>query len=473
MRRVLFVNPSTRSTVFGQMRMLSLPPMGLGLLASRTPFSYAVDIVDENVEPIDFDTPADLVAVTATTVQAPRAYEILASFRRRGATTVLGGIHASFRTEEASRYADAVVVGEADEIWEGILEDFARGELKPLYEAPALPSLEGMPRMRRELFGGKYLVQSVQTSRGCPCDCNFCSVTAFNGRRTRYRPVREVIDELASLKDGRLFIADDSVVSLGGRGAEHARQLFEGMRHLNKSWGAQVCITIAEHDDLLRAAAESGANTFYIGFESVEAAGLESMDKRVNLRPAIRNFRGTIRKLHDHGIGVIGGFILGSDGDTPDIFDKTIEFIHETEIDGCQLTVLTPFPGTRLFDQMHHEGRLLYTDFPRDWSRYHCYEAVIRPKNMTVEELERGHRRVYRETATMGKSLVRGLKTLANTRSPTNAVTNFFWNYFNFRASENVARQGAVAHRAAGARDPARAPIGRPPEPGIDHRSVV
>ncbi len=440
MKRILFVNPSTRSTVFGRMKMLSLQPLGLGLLASWTPYSYTVSIVDENVEAIDFDARADLVAVTATTVQAPRAYQILQEFRRRGVTTVLGGIHASVRPQEASQYADSVVMGEAEEIWVGILEDFERGELKSMYRAEAFPTLEAMPRMRRELFADKYFVQSVQTSRGCPCDCNFCSVTSFNGRKTRYRPIREVIDELAHLKENRLFIADDSVLGQGSRGIDRARQLFEGMKHLGKSWGAQACINIAEHDELLRAAAASGANTFYIGFESVESAGLESMDKRINLRSAIGNFKGVIRKLHDHGIGVIGGFILGNDGDTRDIFDKTIDFIHETEIDGCQLTILTPFPGTRLFEQMVREERLIYTDFPNDWSRYHCYETVIRPKNMTVDELERGQRHVYQATATMGKSLARGLKTLANTHSPTNALTNFFWNYYNFKASETVVR---------------------------------
>lgn len=443
MKKILFVNPSTRSTVFGQMKMLTLPPMGLGVLASRTPYSYAVSIIDENVETIDFNAQADLVAVTSTTVQAPRAYRILQEFRRRGVSTILGGIHASVRPQEASLHADSVVIGEADEIWAGILEDFERGELKSTYRVETFPTLETMPRMRRELFADKYFIQSVQTSRGCPCDCNFCSVTSFNGRRTRYRPIREVIDELAHLSESRLFIADDSILGQGTRGMDRALQLFEGMKHLGKSWGAQACINIAENDELLRAAAASGANTFYIGFESVESAGLESMDKRVNLRPTIRNFKGVIQKLHDHGIGVIGGFILGNDGDTRDIFDKTIEFIYETEIDGCQFTIMTPFPGTRLFEQMHREGRLLYTDFPNDWSRYHCYETVIRPKNMTADELERGQHHVYRATATMGKSLARGFKTLANTHSPTNAVTNFLWNYYNFKASETVVRNKA------------------------------
>ncbi len=249
----------------------------------------------------------------------------------------------------------------------------------------------------------------------------------------------EVLDEIARLQSNRLFIADDSIVGLGPHGLDHARRLFEGMKGLGKSWGSQVCITIAEHDDLLRLAAEAGVNTFYIGFESVEAASLESMDKRVNLRPAIRNFKESIAKMHAHGIGVIGGFILGSDGDTPDIFDRTIEFVHETDIDGCQFTVMTPFPGTRLYEQVEKEGRLRYTDYPADWSRYNAYESVMVPKNMTVDELERGQRKIYEATSSMRMCLKRSVKTFVNTRSPINSVTNFLWNYYNYKAVSDVA----------------------------------
>jgi radical SAM superfamily enzyme YgiQ (UPF0313 family) len=284
------------------------------------------------------------------------------------------------------------------------------------------------------MYAGKYAIQSVQTSRGCPSDCNFCSVTRFNGKRYRFRPVEHVLAEVAQIRDNRFFIADDSVVGLGQRGVAHARRLFEGLKGLGKSWGSQVCVTIAEHDDLLAAAAASGANTFYIGFESVEAEALASMDKRINLRPKIRGFKAAIRKMHDHGIGVIGGFILGADTDTVDSFKRTAEFIHETGVDGCQFTILTPFPGTRLYDQMRREGRLLYADYPRDWARYNAYELVIRPRNMTIHELVRGQQYVYDATSSLRHSFRRGVKTLVNTRSLVNAAINFSWNYYNYRA---------------------------------------
>lgn len=434
MKKILFINPTINNTVFGKMKMLALPPMGLGVLASRTPEHYEVGIIDENLEAVDFNTPADLVAVTATTGQAPRAYQIIQEFKKRGVPTIMGGIHASVMTEEAVRFADSVAVGEADELWPVIVKDFEEGKMKKVYRAEAFPSLEKIPKINRKLFSKKYMIHSVQTSRGCPCNCSFCSVTRFNGARYRFRSIPDVIEEIEEIEGKRFFIADDSIVGLGPEGIDHAKRLFKSLKGLGKSWGSQVCITIAEHDDLLKAAAEAGANTFYIGFESIEAESLKSVNKNVNLRPMIKNYKNTIRKFHDHGIGVIGGFILGTDGDTKEIFDKTIEFIHETGIDGSQFTIMTPFPGTRLYSQVEKEGRLLFTNYPEDWVKYNAYEAVIQPRNMTIDELVAGWRNVYSETSSPVRSLRRSLKTLMNTGSVVNASINLFWNYYNYKA---------------------------------------
>ncbi len=434
MKNILFINPSITNTVFGNMKMLALPPMGLGVLASRTPEKYGVTIVDENVDDIDFDAHADLVAVTATTGQAPRAYRIINEFKKRGVPTIMGGIHASVMPEETARFADSVAIGEADQLWPLILADFEKGGLKPMYRADGFPSIAKIPKINRKLFSKKYMIQSVQTSRGCPCNCSFCSVTKFNGARYRFRSIPDVVEEIEQINEKRFFIADDSIVGLGLEGIAHAKQLFKSLKSVKKSWGSQVCITIAEHDDLLKAAADAGANTFYIGFESIDAEALKSVDKKVNLRPMIKNYKNTIRKFHDHGIAVIGGFILGTDADTKDIFGKTIEFIHETGIDGSQFTIMTPFPGTRLYSQVEKEGRLLYTNYPEDWVKYTAYEAVIQPRNMTVEELVTGWKNVYSETSSPVRSLRRSLKTLMNTGSFVNASINLFWNYYNYKA---------------------------------------
>ncbi|HOT46468.1 MAG TPA: radical SAM protein [Spirochaetota bacterium] len=452
MKKILFINPTINNTVFGKMKMLALPPMGLGVLASRTPERYSVAVIDENVDTLDTGADADLVAVTATTGQAPRAYQILHEFRRRGIPTVMGGIHASVLSGEAARHADTVVTGEADELWPRVLDDYEKNNLKKVYAAETRPGLENIPKIDRSIYSSKYMVHSVQTSRGCPCNCSFCSVTKFNGSRYRFRTLDQVVEEIEGLEDQRFFIADDSIVGLGNDGIAHAKNLFARLKGLGKSWGSQVCITIAEHDDLLRDAAEAGANTFYIGFESIDAEALKSVNKKINLRPIIRNYKKTIRKFHDHGIGVIGGFILGTDADTKDVFDKTIEFIHETGIDGSQFTIMTPFPGTRLYEQMKKEDRLLYTDYPKDWVRYNAYEAVIRPRNMTVDELIRGWRRVYDETSSPLNSIKRGFRTLVNTGSLVNASINLFWNYYNYRAIQHANKLERVPVPDAGAR---------------------
>ena len=173
--------------------MLALPPMGLGVLASRTPEHYAVSVIDENVDTLDINADADLVAVTATTGQAPRAYQIIHEFKKRGIPTIMGGIHASVLPEEAARYADAVVTGEADELWPRILEDYEKNGLKKLYNAETRPGLENIPKIDRSIYSKKYMIHSVQTSRGCPCNCSFCSVTKFNGEQIPlqdHRPCR-------------------------------------------------------------------------------------------------------------------------------------------------------------------------------------------------------------------------------------------------------------------------------------------
>ncbi len=438
MKKILFINPTINNTVFGNMKMLALPPMGLGVLASRTPERYFVSIVDENVDPLIINSEPDLVAVTATTGQAPRAYEIIHEFKKLGIHTVMGGIHASVMPGEAALHADTVVTGEADELWPRVLDDFEKKRIGKRYDAVTRPGLQNIPKIDRGLYSKKYMIHSVQTSRGCPCNCSFCSVTKFNGAQYRFRNLDHVVEEIQEIRDRRFFIADDSIVGLGNDGIAHAKSLFARLKGLGKSWGSQVCITIAEHDDLLRDAADAGANTFYIGFESIDAESLKSVDKKINLRPIIRNYKKTIQKFHDHGIGVIGGFILGTDADTSDIFDKTIEFIHETGIDGSQFTIMTPFPGTRLYDQMHREGRLIYTDYPKDWVKYNAYEAVIRPRNMTVDELVEGWRRVYNETSSPVRSLKRSIKTLMNTGSFVNASINLFWNYYNYKAIQGA-----------------------------------
>ncbi len=410
------------------MRILSLPPLNLGILASHTPENYEIEIIDEAIDTIDFERHVDLVAITCMTPLAPRAYDISVRFRKRGIPVVLGGVHASMASQEAGNFVDTVVIGEAEETWQRVLGDFEAGTLQRTYSSNR-PSLKNLPRPRRDLFSTDYFIQTVQTSRGCPFDCNFCSVTRFNGGRYRFRPVGDVIDEVSELWGDRFFFIDDNIVGSGERCTKRTLNLFERLKGLGKEWGSQVCISVVEREELLRKASESGAKFFFIGFESVEAESLSAMNKRINLRPTTRNFNDAIRKIQDNGIAVIGGFIFGNDTDTKDVFQKTVDFIHETAIDAAQFTIQTPFPGTRLYQKLTSEGRLFLDDYPKDWKRYNGFEVVFHPKKMTAEELRQGHVSAYKATASLGRSCMRAIKTFFKTKSLLSTISSFYWNY--------------------------------------------
>lgn len=432
MKKILFVNPSNKNDILENVKIFSLPPLNLGILASRTPEEYEIEIIDESLGIIDFDRDVDLVAITCMTPLAPRAYDISTRFREKGIPVVLGGIHASMVSQEAADFADAVVIGEAEEIWPTVLQDFEAGKLRKTYSSNR-PSLKNLPCPRRDLFSPGYFIETVQTSRGCPFDCNFCSVSRFNGGRYRFRPIDQVVEEVSDLKGDRLFFIDDNIVGSGERGTKRALELFERLKDLGKEWGSQICISVVESDELLRKAAESGAKWFFIGFESVEAETLAAMNKQVNLRPTTRNFKDAIRKIQDKGIAVVGGFIFGNDTDTKGIFEKTVDFIHDAEIDAAQFTTLTPLPGTRLYQQLASEGRLLLRDYPKDWKRHNGFEVVFQPRNMTVEELHEGHISAYEATASLKSSLARAIKTFFKTKSLFSTISSFYWNYDCFK----------------------------------------
>jgi radical SAM superfamily enzyme YgiQ (UPF0313 family) len=390
--KVLLVAPGGQRLIReGPPRQKALfPPLALPLLAALAPEEVEVRLVDEAVERVDLAEDADLVGISAMTAQAPRAYQIADAFRARGAKVVLGGMHPSARPEEAAEHADAVVIGEAETVWPRVIEDAKSGRLKRLYKCEERPDLTDLPIPRRSLLKEDAYVSTgvVQATRGCPHACSFCSVSSFFGRTYRFRPVEKVVAEVADLRDRLVFFVDDNIMAAPA----YAKRLFEGLTGLGKQWFGQSSLTMLKDGSLLRLAARSGCKGLFVGLESLSQTNLATWGKTFNVAAS---YREAVRRLHDFGIGVIGSFMFGADEDDADVFERTVEFVERAHLDAAQFSILTPLPGTRLYQQMEQEGRLL----ERDWAKYDGGHVVFRPLRMRVEEIERGFRwvlgRVY------------------------------------------------------------------------------
>ncbi len=362
-----------------------LPRMGLGILMARTPRDVEVIYTDEVLQPFDLERDVkdvDLVGISVDSKTARRSYDIAAAYRRRGIKVVLGGIHPTACREEAMQHADAVVAGEADVVWPQVIADFQRGALERLY-APELPELSDMPDARRDLFTSKKYIpfQVVQTMRGCPYPCEFCSVSTANGKTFRFRPVDDVIRELRGL-DKLIMFADDNVMIHRA----YSQELFERMAPLGKHWIGQCSLATVKRIENVALMAKSGCKALFIGFESIDDATVKHTGKRQN-RPSA--YREVVDMLHDHGISTWGSFVFGFDTDTPSVFDRTVEEAIAMKLTMASFALLTPYPGTPLYRRLRAEGRL--TD-PKWWLRADHDEGspYYLPKQMTREQLREG-----------------------------------------------------------------------------------
>jgi len=429
-RKLLLINPVEKAEVnISNVSVLRLPPLCLAYIAALTPSDWDIKIIDENIEPFTLES-ADLVGLTAMTSNAPRAYEIAASYREKGIKTVMGGIHASILYDEAIQFVDSVVIGEAESVWQCLIHDFENNRLKKFYRGEHT-SLEKLVKAGRDLYSDKYKIKnSVQTARGCPMDCEFCSVTIFNGGKYRQRPVEEVLDELESIGSRLVYFVDDNILGYGEKAEQRAIQLFRGMkeRGLNKRWASQVGIDFANNPEVLKHAQKAGCAAVFIGFESLNEEVLQGMHKIRNLKARVSNYKEIVKRIHNYGIGVIGAFTFGSDGDKKDIFSRTTEFLLDSKMDAQQLTILTPLPGTRLYRRLAQEGRLLYTDYPEAWKYYDFTEAVFKPRHMTPDELKEGVAEIYRHTTLRAASLKRALHSLLSTRNPYATIISYVFN---------------------------------------------
>ncbi len=404
--RLFLINPvnplalaEARSRWFNRYRVWK--PLGLLTVAALTPEEWEVTILDENRGVADYlAMPCpDLVGITAFTSQASRAYELSDQFRARGVKVVMGGIHASMCPDEAMEHADSVVVGEAEGIWPQVMSDVARGELKPRYESQRTEEAT-THSARHELLPTGYGLGAIQTSRGCPLNCSFCSVTAFNGARYRLRPVRDVIEEFRHVPERYVLVVDDNLVGISAAHIARAKELFRAMidAKLGKKWIAQVTVNFADDEELMRLAAAAGCVSVFIGFESLTPEGLAEVGKKFNIVKG-RDLRASVRAIQRHGILVVGSFILGLDTDAPGIGRRIADAGIGYGVDILNVLFLTPLPGTRLWEKMRDEDRIVANDYPRDWRYYTLTFPVADYKRLTqsriIWEMERCDARFY------------------------------------------------------------------------------
>jgi len=390
----------------------------LTTLAALTPEKHDVSIIDSRISPIDFDMDVDLIGITALTSEVPSAYEIADKFRKKGVTVVMGGPHVSALPDESLEHADAVVVGEGERVWAKLVEDVENKRLKRKYKADSLCDMSEVKIPRRELLikSAYTSFYTMQMTRGCPFNCNYCMVTKFFGNTYRVRPVEKIIEEIEKMDSKKFVFLDDNIVGQ----PDYAKELFKALIPLKIKWGSQGSITLADDPELLKLYSKSGGRVVFIGFESISQSGLKSLNKGWGKSGG---YSDAIKRIHDAGIGIIGSFVFGLDEDTPDVFEKTVEFVFKNKLDAAMYNVLTPFPGTGVYDKLEKEGRII----DRDWGKYNTNKVVFRPKNMTPEELNDGYQWAYKETYT-------GLNILKrNFRLGGNLAHRFGLNYSYYR----------------------------------------
>lgn len=393
-----------------------LEPLTLGVLAGLTPRDVEVDVLDDRIERIDYDAPRDLVGISVKTYTARRAYQIAAEFRRRGVPVILGGHHPTLLPDEAMLHADAVLVGEAEGVWPDVVRDARARRLKGIYRATGRAPL-GPVVVNRAVFAGKrYLpVASIETTRGCPYACNFCSVTTFFGRSFRHRPPEDVVAEIERTGARSLFFVDDNIVA----DRRAAKALFRALIPLKIRWVSQASLTMVRDPELLRLMRDSGCLGVLVGIESLSAENLRQVNKRWNTVGI--GYDRALASLRDFGIAVLGSFILGMDEDTTASLEATLEFAIRQRLFAAHFSLLTPFPGTSLYGTLRDEGRLVIPEWWTD-PAYTYGAAVIEPRKMKRAELEAMRMRMIRAFYGPRSIALRLLDRRANARSLLRAL---------------------------------------------------
>ncbi|MGD0021457.1 MAG: radical SAM protein [Smithellaceae bacterium] len=432
MYTLLLINPVEKKTSLGAYKSSSMPPLSLAYIAALTPEDkYKIVIIDENIERLDYPY-ADIVGITSYTAHVRRAYEIAQVYRKKLVPVVIGGIHVSTMPDEALNYCDAVVIGEAESIWHKVLDDFENKCLQSKYNAERLP-LENLPFPKRKYMqNDRYLWGTILTSRGCPMDCSFCSVTKFNGRKFRRRKIEDVISELSEIKNKFVLIVDDNILgheSLEGDSDSSSKKWLENFfksiikSKINKYFFIQASLRLGEDERLLKLAYKAGVRVALLGIESVELNSLKAYNKNLNFAYIKKNsYLELIKKIRKNGIVIIGCFILGCDSDTVQSFKKTLDFIFKAKIDIIQITRPTPLPGTKFYSELYEQNRIIDTKYPDAWQHYTFTRMLFKPKQLEIEDVYQGIHYIKKNFYAFRTKMKRLFQTLFDTKSITSAI---------------------------------------------------
>jgi radical SAM superfamily enzyme YgiQ (UPF0313 family) len=378
--KILLISP----TVDSELRFnkeLMMPQLALYILEGLTPPEYDVKIIEEETSNINLEEECNLVGISCMTANAPRAYELCQEFKKRGKTVILGGVHPTILPDEAMHHADCVVVGEAEGVWETLLKDLQNNDLKKIYHVPT-PDLGKYIPKNFSKINNKSLFNliPIMTTRGCPYNCDFCCVTNLFGKKIRHVPIENVVRDIQESGANNFIFLDDNIIG----NPIYAKELFRAIKPLRIKWVGQSSVSLLVKDDeLLQLAAESGCKALFFGVESVSEEQLQTMHKALK---KIEHLESAFKKIKKAGILIHASMVFGFDNDTKEIFDETTRFLIKNKVSSVTFNVLTPYPGTKIYEDLKNNNRLI----TKDWKYYDHNTVVFKPKNMTPYELQIG-----------------------------------------------------------------------------------
>jgi len=407
--RILLINPKRVGRGQASVRYMNSTPLALPILAALTPEDIEVRIVDENHDAIPYDEDWDLAGITVMLHVSPSAIAIAERFRARGIKVAFGGFFPTLCYDHARRHVDSVIAGEAEPVWNEVIRDLQSNQLQPFYKANQLIDLKDIPFIKKELFSGKDEFYHIETTRGCPYNCDFCSVVSFYGTKFRHRPIDHVMRQLEELRGKVLFFVDDNITG----DPAYARDLFHEMIPLKIKWSGQFSLNHAANRKLMSLAAESGCQFLFTGIESLSQDNLRAVDKKW-AKP--EKFAEWIKMTHDVSIGIYGSFMFGFEGDNKDVFQQTLDFCEDNEIELALFSALFPIHGSQFYRRLQADGRIFETDVRKFNGQY----STFYPKNMTPQELENGLRwlwKSYYSKESIRRRLSRWMRYQAPTQS--------------------------------------------------------